>query len=599
MKQDTKNLLRDILKDNEDINVSTVFLNLIEFEDEPNNVTYDTLFGKKPVSSKDNLKAKDQTIRDERIKWLTFCNFRSVPESGDIKHYGVNFAIDGRPVSVFLVGSNGAGKTTLYSALEHHYISSSSLSKDMNLDEEKILTYGFGARDGQLPTSLKICTVSGEIEERLHDHEGLCSPAPFCSEYDLKQLGERGDNLTNYILEQLGYDELLPLIDALRTVAAQKNKEIKESQESHESDISVDDIDRIINVLLKYGKQAGELLAKSQKHENLFNMDFADYSAGKDVERFPDLWERHRNLSAQPKNDNPILAIEREGASLKKNSEHANELTQKLTKMYRMTEDALKACQGKDEDGLRKEIEKLYKDRALLDARRVRGILPEEEVNQIQQEINTIEKVIRLLDDKQKTILKDFRENRFPMIKEILKIFSNEEGELNIQEENNKENVVLKIVVKDPINGFDDLQPTPQEYYNSFRYKLYAVSFKIALALMEMKQKGIRVPLVIDDVFNASDFDNNIRLEYFVHNIYKAYEMMDKKIPLQLILLTHDEMVQTAFRKGANVIEEDSDEVRQPREYISGRLFNYRYAKQMSQELNDEMRIFYNLYLQN
>ena len=389
------------------------------------------------------------------------------------------------------------------------------------------------------------------------------------------------------------------MITALRMVSAQKNKEIKESQESHESDMSVNDIDRIINVLLKYGRQAGELLAKSQKHENLFNMDFADYSAEKEVERFPDLWERLRNLSAQPKNDNPILAIEREGASPKKNYEHANELTQKLTKMYRMTEDALKASQGNGVDGLRKEIEKLYKERTLLDERRIKGILPEEEVKQIQQEIDITEKVIGLLDDKQKSILKDFRENRFPMIKEILKIFSNEEGELNIKEEDNKEDVVLKIVVKDPINGFDDLQPTPQEYYNSFRYKLYAVSFKIALALMEMKQKGIRVPLVIDDVFNASDFENNIRLEYFVHNIYKAYEMMDKEIPLQLILLTHDEMVQTAFRKGANLIEEDGNVVRLPREYVSGRLFNYRYAKQMSEEFNDKMRIFYNLYLQN
>lgn len=599
MKQDTKNLLRDILKDNDDNDVSAVLLNLIEFEDEPDKVTYDTLFGKKPISSKDNLKSTDQTIHDERIKWLTFCNFRSVPESGEIKRYGINFAINDKPVSVFLVGSNGAGKTTLYSALEHHYISSSSLSKDMNLDEEKILTYGFGAKDGQLPTSLKISTVSGEVEERLHDHEGICSPAPFCSEYDLKQLGERGDNLTNYILEQLGYDELLSLIALLRTIAAQKNKEIKESQESHESDMSVDDIDRIINVLLKYGSQAGELLAKSQKHEKLFNLDFAEYSAGKEVERFPDLWERLRNLSAQPKKDNPILAIEKEGASLKKNSEHANELTQKLTKMYRMTEDALKASQGNGVDGLRKEIEKLYKERAPLDERRIKGILPEEEVKQIQQEVDTTEKVIRLLDDKQKSILKDFRDNRFPMIKEILKIFSNEEGELNIQEENNEGNIVLKIVVKDPINGFDDLHPTPQEYYNSFRYKLYAVSFKIALALMEMKQKGIRVPLVIDDVFNASDFENNIRLEYFAHNIYKAYEMMDNEIPLQLILLTHDEMVQTAFRKGANVLEEDCDEVRQPREYISGRLFNYRYAKQMSGELKDERTTFYNLYLQN
>lgn len=601
MKQDTKDLLRDILNKNDNEDASAVLLNLIDSEEGPNEVTYDTLFGKKPVSSKEKQKEKEEIVRDERIKWLTFCNFRSVPDSEEIKHYGINFAIGNRPVSVFLVGSNGAGKTTLYSALEHHYISTSSLSKDMNLNEEKILTYGFGVREGQRPTSLKISTVGGEVEEMLHDHDRLCSPASFCSEYDLKQLGERGDNLTNYILDQLGYDELLPLLSALKKIAIKRKDEIKESQNSHESDVSVNDIDRIVSVLLQYGAGARDLLKKAEKYEKLFNMDFADYSAGKEVERFPDLWERLRSLSAQPKIEDPILAIEKEGTSIKKNAEHANELTQKLTKMYRITEDALKACQGKNIVGLRKEIEKLYNDRALLEKRRVKGILPEDEVKQIQKEIETTEKVIGLLDEKQKTIIKDFCDNRFPMIKDILKIFSNDDGELDIQEEIVNGEIILKIVVKDPINGVDGLTPTPQEYYNSFRYKLYAVSFKIALALMEMKQKGIRVPLVIDDVFNASDFENNIRLEYFVHNIYNAYETIDKDIPLQLILLTHDEMVQTAFRKGANVIEEDCKVIRQPRECICGRLFKYSYAKQMSIEMGEDEKdsTFYNLYLLN
>lgn len=601
MKQDTKDLLRDILNNSENEDASAVLLNLIDAEEGPDEVTYDTLFGKKPVLSKEKQKEKEKIVRDERIKWLTFCNFRSVPDSEEIKHYGINFAIDKRPVSVFLVGSNGAGKTTLYSALEHHYISTSSLSKDMNLDEEKILTYGFGVREGQRPTSLKIGTVGGEVEERLHDHDRLCSPASFCSEYDLKQLGERGDNLTNYILDQLGYDELLPLLLALKEIASKRKTEIKESQSSHESDVSVNDIDRIISVLLQYGTGARDLLKKAEKYEKLFNMDFADYSAGKEVDRFTDLWERLRSLSAQPKIEDPILAIEKEGTSIKKNAEHANELTQKLTKMYRIAEDSLKACQGKGVDGIRKEIEKLYNDRALLEKRRVKGILPEDEVKQIQKEIEITEKVIGLLDEKQKTIIKDFCDNRFPMIKDILKIFSNDDGDLDIQEEIVNGEIILKIVVKDPINGVDGLAPTPQEYYNSFRYKLYAVSFKIALALMEMKQKGLRVPLVIDDVFNASDFENNIRLEYFVHNIYKAYGTIDKDIPLQLILLTHDEMIQTAFRKGANVTEEDCEMVSQPREYICGRLFKYRYAKQMSMETGEDEKesTFYNLYLRN
>lgn len=601
MKQDTKDLLRDILKGVEEENVSTVLLNLIDYKGEPDKVTYDDLFGKKPVHPVEKKNAENLAVRDERIKWLTFCNFRSVPDSGELKHYGINFALDEKPVSVFLVGSNGAGKTTLYSALEHHYMSASSLSKDMKLDEEKILTYGFGAIENQQPTSLKVKTTGGEEEERLHDHDGICSPASFCSEYDLKQLGERGDNLTNYILDQLGYDELIPLIAALQAVVTQKNKEIKESQESHESDIKVEDIDDIIKVLLRQGigRKTKDLLSKAKEHDSLFAMDFADYTAGKKMERFEEHWKRIQSLSSFPKTDDPIMAVGKEGASIKKNAERANELTQKLMKMYRRVEYALKASQGRGLDGLRKELENLYKDRAPLDELRVRGILPENEVQQYQQEMKITETVITLLIDKQEKILYDFRERRFPMIKDILKIFSNADGELDILEEKTKDGTVMKIVVKDPINGVVDLKPTPQEYYNSFRYKLYAVSFKIALALMEMKQKDIRVPLVIDDVFNASDFENNIRLEYFVHNIYKAYDSMEMEMPLQLILLTHDEMVQTAFRKGANVTEEDCEVIRQPREFICGRLFNHRYAKQMSEELGDKDSLFYNLYIEN
>ena len=290
----------------------------------------------------------------------------------------------------------------------------------------------------------------------------------------------------------------------------------------------------------------------------------------------------------------------KEATSIQKNAERANELTGKLMKMYRITEESLNTCLGRGMDGVLWEMEKLYRDRISLADKRARVILPEVEVSQIQKEIAYIERTIDLLVEKQKEIIKDFKENRFPMIKEILKTFSSQDGELEIEETIVEGKSVLKIVIKDPISGMETMMPTPQEYYNSFRYKLYAVSFKIALALMEMKRKCIRVSLVIDDVFNASDFENNIRLEYFVHNIYKAYDKMNMEIPLQLILLTHDEMVQMAFRKGANVVEEDSDVVRQPREYICGRLFNHRYAKQMSKEMDeDEKKTFYNLYLEN
>lgn len=601
MKKDTKDLLWDIFQETSDENATSLLLNLMSYEGALDKLTYDDLFGKKLVSPEEQEYQKEDALRDERIEWMTFCNFRSVPDSGESKRYGVRFGIDNKPVSVFLVGSNGAGKTTLYSALEHHYISASSLSKDMKLDEEKIMTYGFGAIEGQKPTALVVKTVSKMEEEGLESHEGLCSPASFCSEYDLKQLGEHGNDLTNYILEQLGYNELIPLMASLRAVIDKKNNEIKDSSESHESDIKVEDYDSMISVLLQYGKRPKELLDKAKEHKSLFNLDFASYNAGHKMERFVSQWERLQGLSATAKIEVPIISLEKE-ASIQKNSERANELTRKLMKMYMMTEDALKVCRSRSKNGLQVELEKMYRDRITQADKESQKILPEEEVNQIKTDLGIIDKVISELREKQIIIINDFCTKRFPMIKDILKIFSNQE-ELEIQEQENsleEGEKILRIVVKDAVSGMKAQMPTPQEFYNSFRYKLYAVSFKIALAMMEMKRKNIRVPLVIDDVFNASDFENNIRLEYFVHNIYKAYDNMGMEIPLQLILLTHDEMVQTAFRKGANVMEGDCDTAfKQPHEYICGRLFNHRFAKQMSEEIGEGNNSFYNLYLEN
>ena len=106
---------------------------------------------------------------------------------------------------------------------------------------------------------------------------------------------------------------------------------------------------------------------------------------------------------------------------------------------------------------------------------------------------------------------------------------------------------------------------------------------------------------------------------------------MKFKEPLQLIMLTHDEMVQAAFRKGANMIipieqdlkridENSKEEIvsietylppAKPNEFLCGRLFNWNQAQKMEEELKNQkksskdesiMKIsddFYNLYIIN
>lgn len=108
---------------------------------------------------------------------------------------------------------------------------------------------------------------------------------------------------------------------------------------------------------------------------------------------------------------------------------------------------------------------------------------------------------------------------------------------------------------------------TPQEYLNSFRLKLYGISVKIALAFAFMKSRNFTFPLVFDDVFYASDFNNRKGVKEFVRHILECYNRQcDSKIPLQLIFLTHDDVV---FDAMAEAFPDRND-------YIQGLLFDYR-----------------------
>lgn len=97
---------------------------------------------------------------------------------------------------------------------------------------------------------------------------------------------------------------------------------------------------------------------------------------------------------------------------------------------------------------------------------------------------------------------------------------------------------------------------TPAWYLNSFRFKLYAIALKLSLAFWYMRKNKRILPIAIDDVFNANDFENSIHLQQFVHRIYEVYhDKVCQSIPLQVIMLTHDEIILSAFKKGYNVSE--------------------------------------------
>ena len=606
--KEVNKILLQIIQGNNIPKANPVIEKLVEFNKQTAQLVSEDIFdGKTSVVGSFEVKALGRHAMDHRIKEMTFRHFRSVPIPKE-GHYGLQFTNEeGEPISLFLVGSNGTGKTTIFSAFERHYLSDTSLSKEKDLEEKKILTYGFGQLKGidtSVPT-LSIKTMSGEyLDEHLDDRASYCSPAPFCSEYDLIELGKKGDDLSDYILTQLGYGSLKLLRNRLETIKEGKQSDLEISNDYTQSDLKVPDMDVVIRQFLDVYKQAGELLDKARKYTSLYHQDYARFRNGQSPEVFKDKWENLRNLSRENKDLDPAIIVARSKRQINpKTALKPEDIEKQLQSMYTLLEDALKACNNNAESGLLTSLEKFFYEKRNMSEKYGRGLFDASTTRRITEELEIIQSIINQIKQEEHKIVQQFANERFRMIQEILAIFSNTEGELYIPEDLPSDK--LRFEIKGSKNDDNNFHATPQEYYNSFRFKLYAVSFKIALALMEMKRKEIRVPIVIDDVFNASDFENNLRLEQFVYNIYKAYDSLQFEEPLQLVLLTHDEMVLNAFRKGVDLIIEEKQVIEKqmlPRQYQCGRLFNYKYAKRMAEEYGTksskgENDTIYNLYM--
>lgn len=605
MNNETIKVLGKILTHSRDISIRQALANLMAFSGSPGELDGKALFGENhpiPSAEVDEDETHEEEItKDIRIKWMTFQNLRSIPYiEGSEKPFGISFADEqNNPRSIYLVGRNGTGKTTLYSALEHHYLSDNSLSKSMDLDSKRIMTYGFGEIEQESPISPSITleTVDRrQIVETLESHVALCSPASFCSEYDIQQLGTKGKNLFDYMLQQLGYQELNELMDSLNLIVKDLDRQLKSDMKDETADLDSSDFDMIVLEVLKRNKNAKQLYPNLYT-KALYDRHFTKFSSGDTPSIFTDYWNRLRRRSqiAGASKDPAQQWAGNDGVP----TDRANALSGKLHSMYDILESALhQLAVDSSTNNLQKVLNQLYEERKSVKGEAEDKLITVEDQERLESQRLTLMSLMTLIREQRSIIVSQFIESHFDMLKEIMSFFSNNDGEL-MKPRVGVETIQIKIQAKG--EGGSVFRPTPQEYYNSFRYKLYAVSFKIALAFMEMLMKNIRVPIVIDDVFSASDFENNLRLEYFVYNIYEAYDHLNFNEPLQLILFTHDEMVQTAFRKGTDLLVDDENckKVRLGKHnFVCGRLYSYKYAKNLEQETGSKYD-FYNLYIIN
>ncbi|SIS86045.1 hypothetical protein SAMN05421766_104441 [Zobellia uliginosa] len=88
---------------------------------------------------------------------------------------------------------------------------------------------------------------------------------------------------------------------------------------------------------------------------------------------------------------------------------------------------------------------------------------------------------------------------------------------------------------------------------NTFHYRLFSTMVGIAIAIASRKNTQINLPLVLDDIFYASDFENRATVETFIEALFKMFGDFTPELPLQLILFTHDQLI---FESAVKVLSE-------------------------------------------
>lgn len=99
---------------------------------------------------------------------------------------------------------------------------------------------------------------------------------------------------------------------------------------------------------------------------------------------------------------------------------------------------------------------------------------------------------------------------------------------------------------------------SPNKYFNTFRFRLFCMMVGISVAIASRNLTKINLPIVLDDVFYASDFEKRNSIISFIENLFKIFDDYSE-LPFQLILFTHDELIFDSILTALSNIEEDKN----------------------------------------
>ena len=454
------------------------------------------------VPNPEKIEDRDQLFKEVRIKGIKKFPANDLFYRLDFTNQSLN------PVSCVIMGVNGAGKSSFFGALELVGMRMMNTAKLRGMSPWNYITNLFASEE-EVEIILKTSYNTVLYNSKSKD-DSYVPQAFYISEWDIREL-EPLEDFGEFIYEQLGlknFNELISLLEKTKKII-DENLESKKKLDS--------DIDKIKKDL----SNLSDYLSNIEK-----NKKYREPNA-----KIKKIIKNHN--SDDPSALNCLKKLERD---LAKNEKELNE-----NEIY--------VAMGK-----------------IADIEKVKDLI-----------VPLIDELKKRFNERISQWMRDYIN---PVLKELLKDYIEEDNlklEISYIPSSRKIAVKLTKPAEDTLIETPNIQSpdggqqissvgntNPRAYFNTFRFKMFAVSLKIACACCAKFIYKRNLPIIIDDVFNSSDFGNRLKMGHYIKRIHAAYHTVDSllNMPLQIIFFTQDDIIATSVFHGLEDVKEEAKLIR-------------------------------------
>lgn len=526
----------------------------------------------KPVIPPDDL----EDYQDLRLKRVSIKGIRQYPADKE-GLYTLSFANDkDQSCSAIFLGINGIGKSSFYCAIEKCAMGFSETAVHRGYGNEQTYFLKHLQCDEEEMEILLDTAIGTTVDHTAAVTRPMAFPAYFCMERDIEILSK---NLSDfYIARQIAAADYLLVIKTLREMLEDFDLHSERyAQYNQYADVMMTQaefVDRIANLQgaerTRFYSDV-ELALKTLNNVNILPNDKLQI-CGVYLDRIREILDtllhsstpegqqfRQKVLEMMPVN--PSFIYRNEGLPSPSKELEVQQYLLRFTSIFdwlfkffnvaleKRTPSSPVEPISNASASLRKEVDKIH--RSMHSLQKTSRLLTSSP-----RTIEEMRKVLEILTGEYRKVIDILIANGNRVAADMFEgFFENDLREVRLQATSTSI-PSIRVIVKAALRDDDGevtvaMTSEPRHFLNTFRFKLFCVALKTTLAFSCSKLHNMNFPLVMDDVFDSSDFSNRSKIKEFIAHLFATHrKIFAPDNPLQLIFFTQDDVIGEAVYRG-------------------------------------------------